>query len=54
MKDKENLYCIIVFFNDKQTTYYGINDDMLILFKDLLNKAGFSYNIYLQIDQLDC
>lgn len=54
MKDKENLYCIIVYFADKETTYYGFNDDMLVLFRDLLNKIGLSYKIYLQIDQSDC
>ena len=54
MKDKENLYCIIVYFADKETTYYGFNDDILILFRDLLTKIGLSYKIYLQIDQSDC
>ena len=54
MKNKENLYCIIVFFENSERTYYGFNDDMLIFFKDLLNKTGLSYNVYVQINQSDC
>lgn len=51
MEEKERLYCIIVYFENMETTYYGFNKDILMLFKDLLNKIKLPYKVYLQIDK---
>lgn len=48
---EEKLYCVIVYFNDNEKTYYGFNIDILELFQDLLNTAKLSYKIYEQIDE---
>lgn len=54
MRNKERLYCVIVFFKNSETVYYGLNDDTLCIFENLLNKVNMPYRVYLQQYEVNC